>query len=135
PLKADLKAFLKKNPGSYVLRRYRAGDGPVFVQGEAGWTAFYILTTEDVLTLRKGQLAEEKRPAVQAELRKDIAELEARLRAMGPLDANHRDRAVAEVKVAVRKKDRSARTMLANWLGAAGRPALGQRIVDDAGNS
>jgi CRP-like cAMP-binding protein len=44
------KPSLDKFPGALVLRRYRKGEA-VFRQGEAGWTAFYILTSEDLLAI------------------------------------------------------------------------------------
>jgi Fe-S-cluster-containing hydrogenase component 2 len=44
------KPSLDKFPGSLVLRRFRKGD-VICRQGEAGWTAFYILTTEDAFEL------------------------------------------------------------------------------------
>ena len=49
------KPSLDKFPGAMVLRHYRKGE-LIFRQGEAGWTAFYILTSEDILALRKRQL-------------------------------------------------------------------------------
>ncbi len=44
------KPSLDKFPGAMVLRRYRKGEA-IFRQGEAGWTAFYILTSEDLLEI------------------------------------------------------------------------------------
>src|ERR1700733_5173473 len=44
------KPSLDKFPGSLVLRRYKKGD-VICRQGDAGWTAFYILTAEDVFEL------------------------------------------------------------------------------------
>src|SRR5436309_2785331 len=44
-----------KYPGAAVLRRYRRGE-TIVRQGDAGWTAFYLLTTEDLLALRQSQL-------------------------------------------------------------------------------
>jgi CRP-like cAMP-binding protein len=49
------KPTLDKFPGTMVLRRYRKGE-VICRQGEAGWTAFYILTGADVLALREAQL-------------------------------------------------------------------------------
>ncbi|MCY2963746.1 MAG: cyclic nucleotide-binding domain-containing protein, partial [Planctomycetota bacterium] len=46
-----------KFSGTSVLRRYAAGD-VICRQGDAGASAFSILTTEDVLALREHQLAE-----------------------------------------------------------------------------
>jgi hypothetical protein len=135
PLKSELKTFLRKNPGSYVLRQYQPGQAPVFIQGEPGWTAFYVLTTEDLLVLKKSQLAAATEANSQQRLRREIADLEARLRRLGPLDADHPERTVAMAKVAVPKKNRSPRSLLARWTGAAGRPALGQRLIDSGGQS
>src|SRR5438876_10000208 len=44
------KPSLDKFPGAMVLRRYRQGE-VIFRQGEAGWTAFYTLTSEDLLAI------------------------------------------------------------------------------------
>src|SRR5690348_3562543 len=63
--KLQLFAEMKRRPNfgakadSIVLRRYRGVDPEEAIicrQGEAGYTAYYILTTEDLLTLRRGQL-------------------------------------------------------------------------------
>jgi CRP-like cAMP-binding protein/Fe-S-cluster-containing dehydrogenase component len=54
---ADLKRTptFEKFPGALVLRHYTAGE-VVVRQGEAGWTAFYILTSADLVKLRGAQL-------------------------------------------------------------------------------
>lgn len=63
--KLQLFAEMKRRPNfgakadSIVLRRYRGVDldeAIICRQGEAGYTAYYILTTEDLLALRRGQL-------------------------------------------------------------------------------
>src|SRR5215470_16882085 len=46
---------LDKFPGTLVIRRLRRKE-ELFRQGEPGWTAFYLLTLEDVLTIRQLQL-------------------------------------------------------------------------------
>ncbi|MDZ4780538.1 MAG: 4Fe-4S binding protein [Planctomycetia bacterium] len=62
-------AQMKRRPNfgakadSIVLRKFSAvdpDDAIICRQGEAGYTAFYILTTEDLLDLRRGQLEEAK---------------------------------------------------------------------------
>src|SRR5438552_18674923 len=57
PLFAQLKKppNLEKFPGALVVRRYRKGE-ELFRQGEAGWTAFYILPLEDVLLMQAMRL-------------------------------------------------------------------------------
>ena len=77
------KPSLDKFPGTLALRRYRQGE-VICRQGEAGKTAFYCLTTEDVLTLREGQLQAapdgREKTALQAEvdlLKKRLAQIKA----------------------------------------------------------
>src|SRR6266404_757782 len=52
------KPSLDKFPGAMVLRRFRKGE-VIFRQGEAGWTAFYTLTSEDLLAIE----GKEEQPA------------------------------------------------------------------------
>lgn len=69
---ADLKKppSFEKFPGAVVLRRYSAGD-TIVRQGEAGWTAFYILTADDLVKIGRAQLAQTDEdlalPGVQAD--------------------------------------------------------------------
>jgi Fe-S-cluster-containing hydrogenase component 2/CRP-like cAMP-binding protein len=49
---------LDKFPGALVLRRFRTGE-VICRQGDAGWTAFYILNTEDLVAI------EERPPAAE----------------------------------------------------------------------
>jgi Fe-S-cluster-containing hydrogenase component 2 len=49
------KPSLDKFPGSLVLRHFKKGE-TICRQGEAGWTAFYILTTEDVFEMFRALL-------------------------------------------------------------------------------
>src|SRR5579883_3503038 len=80
------KPSLDKFPGAMVLRHYRKGE-LVFRQGEAGWTAFYILTSEDVLGLRRHQLEvgvrEGERKSLEAEATL-LAQRVDRLKNAGP---------------------------------------------------
>src|SRR5262249_32354771 len=48
--KLKRKPSVDKFPGALVLRRFQRGE-VIFRQGEAGWTALYILTSEDILAL------------------------------------------------------------------------------------
>jgi CRP-like cAMP-binding protein len=65
------KPSLDKFPGTLAVRRYRKGE-VICRQGEAGWTAFYCLSTEDVLALREAQLEAapegREKKALQAEV-------------------------------------------------------------------
>jgi Fe-S-cluster-containing dehydrogenase component/CRP-like cAMP-binding protein len=79
---ADLKKppSFEKFPGAVVLRRFSAGD-VIVRQGEAGWTAFYILTADDLLKIGRAQLARTDEdlamPEVQADadLRQSVIDL------------------------------------------------------------
>jgi Fe-S-cluster-containing dehydrogenase component/CRP-like cAMP-binding protein len=91
--KISLFAGLKEQPGiielpgTLVLRHYHKGD-IICRLGEPGWTAFYILTRPDMLTLRQGQLELTRHQAAAAQrvqvLEADIAEL--RLQSTGSDD-------------------------------------------------
>src|SRR5262249_26545957 len=62
------KPNLERFPGTLILRRYRRGE-VIFRQGEAGWTAFYALTGDDLRALQQGQPAtapEPEQPALRA---------------------------------------------------------------------
>jgi Fe-S-cluster-containing hydrogenase component 2/CRP-like cAMP-binding protein len=48
------KPTVERFPGTLVLRRFRAGE-VICRQGESGWTAFYLLTTEDVQDLSENR--------------------------------------------------------------------------------
>jgi Fe-S-cluster-containing hydrogenase component 2/CRP-like cAMP-binding protein len=69
------KPNVERFPGTLVLRHYQRGE-VICRQGEAGWTAFYPLTGDDVLGLRRQQMeaaTQTERAALQAE----VARLEA----------------------------------------------------------
>ncbi len=55
------KTDLEKFPGTLRVRHYRSGDA-ICRQGEAGWTAFYILTAADVANVIQAK-ATSQRPA------------------------------------------------------------------------
>src|SRR5262249_49405498 len=108
-LKLSLFAGLKKPPdldkfpGSLVIRHYRRKE-ELFRQGEPGWTAFYILTLEDVLTMRKLQLEITREPERRRELQDEITRLEATLAARGELPDDDPVKRVATVNIATLKK-------------------------------
>jgi CRP-like cAMP-binding protein/Fe-S-cluster-containing dehydrogenase component len=66
-------ANLERYPGALVLRRYEAGE-VVCRQGEAGWTAFYIVTSEDMVRLREAQADRAAASELKA-LKADVARL------------------------------------------------------------
>lgn len=91
---ADLrkKPSFDKFPGAVVLRRYRRGE-VIVRQGEAGWTAFYVLTGADLVLLRETQRAKTK-AQIEAldpndkQQSEDLTELQAALeREIGRLQA------------------------------------------------
>jgi Fe-S-cluster-containing hydrogenase component 2/CRP-like cAMP-binding protein len=85
------KIDLDKFRGAVVLRRYRRGES-VCTQGEPGWTAFYILTSEDALLVQNMLLAsasERDKPAIQTEIRR-VEQLVQALKDAPPDDRRRR---------------------------------------------
>src|SRR6266496_387252 len=68
------KPSLDKFPGALVLRRYR--------QGEAGWTAFYVLTSEDTLAILEPQLEAAQQTIWQEADRRRLEQLEKQVAAL-----------------------------------------------------
>ncbi|HVC95162.1 MAG TPA: cyclic nucleotide-binding domain-containing protein, partial [Pirellulales bacterium] len=48
---------VEQSPGTVVLRSYQSGE-TIVRQGDAGWTAFYILSAAEVVAVRENQLHE-----------------------------------------------------------------------------
>jgi Fe-S-cluster-containing dehydrogenase component/CRP-like cAMP-binding protein len=87
PLKK--KPSFAKFPGAVVLRKYAAGE-TIVRMGDAGWTAFYILTTDDLLALRQAELqAVQEQPdrgQRRALLEQQISELVRRKESLAAAD-------------------------------------------------
>src|SRR3954462_10227327 len=94
---------LDKFPGSLVIRRLRPKE-ELFRQGEPGWTAFYILTLEDVLTMRKLQRDSTRDADRRRELQDEITRLEARPPPREDAPEDHPERGAATVYLATLKK-------------------------------
>lgn len=73
------KPTVEKFPGTIVLRHYRKGEA-ICRQGEAGWTAFYVLTAEDAVEVLESRLkaALEKGGQEQMSLNEEITRLSVR---------------------------------------------------------
>ena len=67
--KLKQKPSLEKFPGTWIVRHYVKGE-VIFRQGEAGWTAFYPLTTEDILSLR----LEFQKTIMDIDLKQEVSE-------------------------------------------------------------
>jgi Fe-S-cluster-containing hydrogenase component 2/CRP-like cAMP-binding protein len=111
------KVSLEKFPNFVVVRRFKKGD-IICRQGEPGWTAFYILTPDDCVSLLEYQLAHatERNDKVRIS-----AEIEAFHHREGKRKANPADneaRHMATVYLAVKKsKKRSGAQRLENNRG------------------
>jgi CRP-like cAMP-binding protein len=90
------KPTVDKFPGTLVLRRFRRGE-VICRQGESGWTAFYLLTTQDVLDLRKEQLQAAGPQGTAPQVRQEIDQLEQRQSQLEREPANRALRANATV--------------------------------------
>lgn len=117
----ELFAALKKKlsfdkfPGSTILRRYRAGE-VICRQGDAGASAYYVLTTSDLLAIRESQLAAANDAATLARLTQTVTELQLRLEAVSslPRDAAERQSATALLQLAGEAAARP-RGLLTGW--------------------
>jgi Fe-S-cluster-containing hydrogenase component 2/CRP-like cAMP-binding protein len=104
-LKTSLFASLKQKPtldrfpGYVRLRRYAAGE-VICRQGEPGNSAFYLLTAEDVIALRRGQLAARPDGSEADVMRQEIADLETRLEQDAAPGSESRRAATAYLAVA-----------------------------------
>jgi hypothetical protein len=98
---AQLKAkpSLEKFPGTVAVRRFRKGE-VICRQGEAGWTAFYVISTEDMLKLRQGQLQAATDRRERTAVEQEVALLEKRLAQAQGGGPTHPARAVATVHLA-----------------------------------
>jgi Fe-S-cluster-containing hydrogenase component 2/CRP-like cAMP-binding protein len=101
---------LEKFPGSLVIRRFRPKD-ELFRQGEPGWTGFYLLTLEDVLTMRRLQLEMARKENERAFLQMEIPRLEIEAAARRGLDDEEVRRA-ATIKMATPNSAYSARNTI-----------------------
>jgi CRP-like cAMP-binding protein len=103
----QLKNKIKENkwPGAMVVRRYRKGE-VVCRQGEPGWTAFYILTTEDQYKFGLSQLRAAGSSAERGEINSEITMIGQRLsllRTGGDVDQL---RTAATVHLSIAKQNR-----------------------------
>jgi CRP-like cAMP-binding protein/Fe-S-cluster-containing hydrogenase component 2 len=102
------KPSLDKFPGAMVLRHYRKGE-LIFRQGEAGWTALYILTSEDVLNLRKHQLESGTHEGERKALEVETTLLQQRVEKLKAAPAGDDQRTAAMVFLAVARTPRARR--------------------------
>ncbi len=100
------KPTLDKFPGAMILRHYRKGE-LIFRQGEAGWTAFYILTSEDVLGLRKRQLETSAREGERKPLEAEVTVLQQRVDRLKTAPPEDDLRTAAMVYLAVARNPRA----------------------------
>ncbi|HEV3117891.1 MAG TPA: cyclic nucleotide-binding domain-containing protein [Gemmataceae bacterium] len=101
---------LQSLPGTVILRHYAKGD-VICRQGEPGWTAYYVLKTEDLLELRRGQLQAASN-AGKGSLPGQISELENRLTQLKDAAQPDPARKAATVYLAIPEAAGSWRTRL-----------------------
>ncbi len=83
-----------------MVRRFRKGE-VICRQGEAGWTAFYLLTSNDALTLCRHQLAAATDGRPKAALEADVEVLSRRVERLKDLPPDAEERTAAMVYLAV----------------------------------
>src|SRR5205823_5679894 len=105
------KPTLEKFPGAMVLRHYRKGE-MIFRQGESGWTAFYILTSEDMLSLREAQLEAATRESEKKSLQYEVEVLKQRVARLKGVPADDELRTAATVYLAVARNAQGTKPAL-----------------------
>jgi CRP-like cAMP-binding protein len=116
------KPTVEKFPGTLVLRRFEPGE-VLCRQGEAGWTAFYLLTAGDVLALKQWQLGQAASEGEKRSLADEITTLQQTLKTAGSEPAAPA-RPVATVYLAVPlAPEKSQRGFLRSLIPKALRPA------------
>jgi Fe-S-cluster-containing hydrogenase component 2/CRP-like cAMP-binding protein len=136
--KLQLFAQMKRRPNfgskadSIVLRRYRAVDPDEAVicrQGEAGFTAYYLLTTEDLLQLRRGQWEAARTSGNTSEraswLEREVQSLETRAARLAEKTGVN-DRVAALARLAIGQK---AVAPPSSWWGKLARGLFGSASV------
>jgi Fe-S-cluster-containing hydrogenase component 2/CRP-like cAMP-binding protein len=109
-LKPDV---FEKFPGTGIVRRYRKGE-VICRQGDAGWTAFYILSSEDALELIRGTLKTDLSGQKRAELAQDEAALQGFLGSTNDPTGTAQARTVASVYLSLARTASSGKK---GWLG------------------
>jgi CRP-like cAMP-binding protein/Fe-S-cluster-containing hydrogenase component 2 len=120
------KPGVERFPGTLKLRRYTEGD-VICRQGEAGWTAFSVLGSEDALAVLQEQLQAAATDRDRRHLEAEIAALRQRLERAGNVKPPHPERRVATVYLVVAGKSAAARPTLLGRLFSGGRPAAESR--------
>jgi Fe-S-cluster-containing hydrogenase component 2/CRP-like cAMP-binding protein len=127
------KVSIDKFPGALRVRRFRK-DEMVFRQGEAGWTAFYILTTEDILRIKTEQLGAATRDDERVKRAAQVAALRQRTEQMKNATADDPARTSAKVYLAVARRQQSAKSAMMRMLNMRGRQMSGA-ARNDAGQT
>jgi Fe-S-cluster-containing hydrogenase component 2 len=126
-LKISLFAQLKKKPsldrfpGTLVVRRYRKGE-VIFRQGEAGWTAFYVLTSEDLLALVQNEAQAERDETRKRSLLQRAAMLEERVAHLKAAEQDDEHRKAATINLVIAGPSEQPEE---GWLGRLRRRWLG----------
>ena len=121
--------YSTKRPGSLVLRKY-SKDELLCEEGEPGWTAFYILRTEELLAIRQIQLAEAKEKQVKAgSLEKAAldAQVDTWTRSVQALNARLSVCRAADARVAQFIPEAAKKTPAERWAMARDEEARGAR--------
>src|SRR5262249_54019074 len=106
----QFKSPIKENkwPGAMVVRRYKKGE-VVCRQGEPGWTAFYILTTEDMYLLGLSQLRAAKSADEQSSVQSEVTMIGQRLSMLRTGANDEKLRTVASVHLSIAKTNERPR--------------------------
>lgn len=112
---------LEKFPGALVVRRYRRGE-ELFRQGEAGWTAFYILTLNDVLQMQQMRLEATSKQNEKIALQLEINRLKEELQRRNTIPADDPSLRAATVHMATLAQGYADKSGLRRILSFTSRP-------------
>ncbi|GIW81297.1 MAG: hypothetical protein KatS3mg105_3104 [Gemmatales bacterium] len=112
---------LDRYPGALVLRRFQPGE-VLCRQGEAGYTAFYLLTSEDVLTILERKVPAAWKGSEFQEWQDKVDELRRRVAFLKGKPANAPERRLATVQLTVAPRRQRKKT----WLQRLGQPFFAQ---------
>ncbi len=127
-VKNPKKTLLKRFPTYVVLKRFSKGE-VICRQGEPGWTAFYILTPEDTVSILEHRRERQKGTAERAKVEQELTVFRQRVERRRAAPDDQSGRQMAMVFVALPKSgsgriDQTMATRMHNALGVnvAARP-------------
>ena len=128
------KPTLEKYPGAIVIRHYEKGE-VIFRQGDPGWTAFFILTCEDVLGLLEIEINRCNDSNELNRLKKLQQYWQTRQERLTTAAPDDDERPLASVHIAIHRESASNRANLARKLLTFKNKVVEGATRNDMGNT